>query len=120
MSRGAASHDHIFHSGQNFLAILVESAAIYASVIVLQELLSPLTFYRSWAIFYAVTHETNSNVQFIAFDMGPPVVGIANALIQVRVGLGGTIEQTRASSSVTAPIQFVAHSGGDISGQSRV
>ncbi|KAJ7859792.1 hypothetical protein B0H14DRAFT_2746013 [Mycena olivaceomarginata] len=62
--------------GGGFLVIVVESAAIYAS----------------WAIFFTVTYQTRSLVQFIVIQAAPEVVGIVNALIHTRVGLGWAIE----------------------------
>ncbi|KAJ7227005.1 hypothetical protein GGX14DRAFT_555585 [Mycena pura] len=75
--------------GHHFLAIVVESAALYTS----------------WIISYMVCHQVNSNLQVIALSTGPSVVGIANALIHVRVALGKTIEQI---FPVTAPIRFAS------------
>ncbi|KAJ7486988.1 hypothetical protein FB451DRAFT_775682 [Mycena latifolia] len=82
---------------RDFLAIMVESAALYTS----------------WVIFYIVCHEINSNVQYTALGALPPMAGLANALIHVRLALGRTIEQLRGSakagsSTVSAPIHFVA------------
>jgi len=87
---------------RNFLAILVESAAIYTS----------------WVIYFTTCHQLDSNLQYIALGALPAVVGITNGLIHVRVGLGRTIEQMQMSGSngsttglgsswVTGPIRFV-------------
>jgi hypothetical protein len=66
-------------------------------------------------IFYTATHELNSNLQFIAVGALSPVVGVANALIHVRIALGRTIEQmsksTMGSSLASAPIRFVPGPG---------
>ncbi|KAJ7089106.1 hypothetical protein C8R44DRAFT_818785 [Mycena epipterygia] len=61
---------------RDFLVIVVESAAIYAS----------------WAVFFTVTYQTRSLVQFIVIQTAPEVVGIVNALIHTRVGLGWAVE----------------------------
>ncbi|KAF8202735.1 hypothetical protein K438DRAFT_1581121 [Mycena galopus ATCC 62051] len=61
---------------RGFLVIVVESAAIYAT----------------WAIFFTVTYQTRSLVQFIVIQSAPELVGIVNALIHTRVGLGWAIE----------------------------
>ncbi|KAJ7144529.1 hypothetical protein C8R44DRAFT_865439 [Mycena epipterygia] len=73
-----------------FLAIIVESAAIF------------------WIIYYTVTHQLNTTLQYIAISVIPTVGGIANALIHVRVGLGRTIEQlsTTAAGSTFATTQM--------------
>ncbi|KAJ7621037.1 hypothetical protein FB45DRAFT_754388 [Roridomyces roridus] len=63
-------------SDQDFLVIVVESAAIYAS----------------WAVFFTVAYQTRSIVQFAVIQTAPEIVGIANALIHTRVGLGYAIE----------------------------
>ncbi|KAJ7722705.1 hypothetical protein B0H16DRAFT_1599973 [Mycena metata] len=72
-------------SGNNlrhFLIVLVESAGISTT----------------WATFYIVTHQTNSDLQFVALIPLPAVAGIANALIQARIGMGKTVERTVPSS----------------------
>ncbi|KAK7049110.1 hypothetical protein R3P38DRAFT_2504998 [Favolaschia claudopus] len=86
---------------RDLLTIIVESAAIYTV----------------WAVFYIVTHQINSNVQFIALIPLPSVAGIANALIQSRIGLGKAIERTVPSgrsysvsnSSNPPPLRFTTN-----------
>ncbi|KAJ7144484.1 hypothetical protein C8R44DRAFT_760001 [Mycena epipterygia] len=91
---------------REFLAIVVESAALYSCYI----------------LYYTISHQLNSTLQYIAVGSIPPVIGLANGLIHVRVGLGQTIEQlnkaSNASSTVaTAPIRFVTGSAGTGSGE---
>ncbi|KAF8202648.1 hypothetical protein K438DRAFT_1965140 [Mycena galopus ATCC 62051] len=79
-----------------FVAIVVESAAIYTA----------------WMIFLCVTHGLNSNLQIVFLSCLPTVGGITNALIYVRIALGATVEQRskqggQSTSIVTAPIEFV-------------
>ncbi|KAJ7022672.1 hypothetical protein C8F04DRAFT_1137404 [Mycena alexandri] len=74
----AASGNNLRH----FLSILVESAGISTT----------------WATFYIVTHQINSDIQFVALIPLPAVAGIANALIQARIGMGKTVERTAPSS----------------------
>ncbi|KAJ7144472.1 hypothetical protein C8R44DRAFT_865390 [Mycena epipterygia] len=90
---------------RDFLAIVVESAAIYTFV---------LTRSSSFA-------DVNSNLQYGAVEPIAPLVGLTNALIHVRVGLGRTIEQLSKSSAggstlATAPIRFVPRPAGTMSG----
>ncbi|KAJ7868446.1 hypothetical protein B0H13DRAFT_2351405 [Mycena leptocephala] len=54
------------------LVILVESAAIWAV----------------WTVFFAVTTQTGSQLQILATDLTPPIIGLVNVLIYLRVGLG--------------------------------
>ncbi|KAJ7477907.1 hypothetical protein B0H11DRAFT_2028686 [Mycena galericulata] len=102
---------------QHFLAIVVESAALYTA----------------WIIYYSTCHQLNTNLQFIAVSALPSVVGIANGLIHVRIGLGRTIEQIPrvgskpASSLSTAPMRFVlppsdseSRVENDVGGMSRI
>ncbi|KAJ7157535.1 hypothetical protein C8R43DRAFT_1182675 [Mycena crocata] len=77
-----------------FVAMIVESAAVYTS----------------WALFYMVSHQMNSNSQYIAFAAFPSVAGITNTLIQARVGMGKIIEPP-SSTVPTAPLQFAVRSG---------
>ncbi|KAJ7269052.1 hypothetical protein C8J57DRAFT_1509265 [Mycena rebaudengoi] len=91
ITRAAAPADGI--NLMKFVAIVVESAALYTS----------------WAIFYTVTHEMNSPLQNIVLMGMPPVISIANALIPVRVGLGTNLAPP--TSVMTAPIQFAPHTG---------
>ncbi|KAK7038429.1 hypothetical protein R3P38DRAFT_3350461 [Favolaschia claudopus] len=87
---------------RDFLAIIVESAAIYTYILFASSCkrvaFSKCLPSRVWAIFYIVTHQINSNVQFVALIPLPAVAGIANALIQTRIGLGKAIERTAPSS----------------------
>ncbi|KAJ6468777.1 hypothetical protein C8R45DRAFT_1017561 [Mycena sanguinolenta] len=81
---------------RGFLVIVVESAAIYAS----------------WAIFFTVTYQTRSLVQFVVIQGAPEVVGIVNALIHTRVGLGWAIEAHQAppgSAMAFAKAEPTAH-----------
>jgi hypothetical protein len=104
----------IAHVAQDFLAIVVESAALYTSAFPLRPKPRSLMqdHHRSTIIWYTVAHQLNSNYQFPAIGALPPVVGIANSLIHVRVALGRTIEQLSGSGSktgssvVSAPIRF--------------
>ncbi|KAJ7106518.1 hypothetical protein C8R44DRAFT_987224 [Mycena epipterygia] len=76
---------------RDFLFMIIESAAVYTS----------------WALIYAVLHEINSPVQYVFFTAMPPLGGIANALIQVRMALGKAIEPPATAVS-TVPLRFVA------------
>ncbi|KAJ6615217.1 hypothetical protein B0H10DRAFT_2041773 [Mycena sp. CBHHK59/15] len=75
---------------REFLVIVVESAAIYAS----------------WAIFFTATYETRSNVQFIVIQTAPEVVGIVNALIHTRVGLGWAIAEQQQNRGPSSQLAF--------------
>lgn len=61
----------------------------------------------AWAVFYIITHQINADVQFLALGVLPVVAGIANALIQARVGLGQTVETRHHSASAS-------HGGGPL------
>ncbi|KAJ7126311.1 hypothetical protein C8R44DRAFT_549161, partial [Mycena epipterygia] len=52
--------------------ILIESAAIWTA----------------WAVFFVVTYLMSSTLQFIVRDLTPSIIGLANLLIHLRVGLG--------------------------------
>jgi hypothetical protein len=41
-----------------------------------------------WAIFFAVTNQTGSQLRILATDLAPPIIGLVNVLIYLRVGLG--------------------------------
>ncbi|KAJ7858822.1 hypothetical protein B0H14DRAFT_2748043 [Mycena olivaceomarginata] len=75
---------------RHFVVIVVESAGLYAF----------------WAIFFAVAYEAQSNLQSSVIQTAPALVGIVNALIQTRVGLGWTSEQTEKSSWPSSPLMF--------------
>ncbi|KAJ7723129.1 hypothetical protein B0H16DRAFT_1599049 [Mycena metata] len=72
---------------RHFLVIVVESAALYAL----------------WAVLFVVAFETKSNLQLIIIQAGPELIGLVNALIMTRVGLGWTsehIEETTYQSAL--------------------
>ncbi|KAF8213915.1 hypothetical protein K438DRAFT_1563866 [Mycena galopus ATCC 62051] len=83
----------VFGGAQNWnslLGILVESAALYTT----------------WTLFFLISYQTESNLQFIALDCWAAVTGIACMLIHVRVGLGWshvTRIPTTIASSTSAP-----------------
>ncbi|KAJ7801526.1 hypothetical protein B0H14DRAFT_2895257 [Mycena olivaceomarginata] len=47
---------------------------------------------RFWVIFFTVTYQTNSNLGSFVLETAPAIIGIVNALIHTRVGLGWTSE----------------------------
>ena len=54
-----------------------------------------LVLLRFWAVFFSITYETHSNLQSSVIQTAPALVGIVNALIHTRVGLGWLSEQTQ-------------------------
>ncbi|KAH9840937.1 uncharacterized protein C8Q71DRAFT_431702 [Rhodofomes roseus] len=69
----ASSHrSDIYYDPQKALVIVVESAGIYTA----------------WNIFFVAVYLAKSNLNFTAVDVWCPVAGIANMLINVRVGMG--------------------------------
>ncbi|KAJ7208078.1 hypothetical protein B0H12DRAFT_1079963 [Mycena haematopus] len=65
--------------------------------------------FGSWALFYAVTHQINDNSQYIAVATLPPIAGIANALVQTRIGMGKSVQP--ASTQLSQPIRFRTNIG---------
>ncbi|KAJ6609467.1 hypothetical protein B0H10DRAFT_2063971 [Mycena sp. CBHHK59/15] len=59
-------------------------------MIVLANIVESAALYTSWIIFNFVAYQTRSSTNFWVFESEPSVVGIANMLIYVRVGLGWT------------------------------
>ncbi|KAJ7913746.1 hypothetical protein B0H13DRAFT_1873605 [Mycena leptocephala] len=90
-----------------FIAIAVESAAIYTSAF----------------IFSVIMHQLNNTVQNIMLPAVPAILGIVNGLIHVRVVMGRTMEQVYGSatnsrsSRVTASISFAPPLGSMASGE---
>ncbi|KAJ7447970.1 hypothetical protein FB451DRAFT_1533620 [Mycena latifolia] len=66
----------------DFLAMVVESSALYTA----------------WILFLVAVQEDSSPMQYVAFGIHPMVAGMANALLQARIGTGKTIESTAAST----------------------
>jgi hypothetical protein len=58
-------------------------------------------------VFFTVTQQANSVAEYFAFGVFPAIAGIANSLLQVRIGMGKAIEST-ATTVTTAPIHFVS------------
>ncbi|KAJ7830638.1 hypothetical protein B0H14DRAFT_2593185 [Mycena olivaceomarginata] len=71
------------------LAILIESAAIWA-----YGLLGLLV----WAVFFAVTTQTGSSLQILAIGIAPPIIGLVDTLIYLRVGLGWSFTPSTENS----------------------
>ncbi|KAJ6597959.1 hypothetical protein B0H10DRAFT_2086569 [Mycena sp. CBHHK59/15] len=74
---------------RHFLVIVVESAG----------------FYAFWAVFFAVAYDV--------IQTAPAVVGIVNALIHTRVGLGWTGEQTQGLPWPSSPLRFAVRETDD-------
>ncbi|KAJ7768893.1 hypothetical protein B0H16DRAFT_1716093 [Mycena metata] len=68
---------------RHLLVIIVESAALYAL----------------WAALFLVAFEMQSNLQMVLMQAGPELIGVVNALIMTRVGLGWTTEQIEGTAS---------------------
>ncbi|KAJ7726158.1 hypothetical protein DFH07DRAFT_970608 [Mycena maculata] len=77
---------------RDFIVIVVESAGLYAS----------------WALFFVITYQLRSNLQLIVVQTAPPLVGLVNALIHTRVGLGWTGEQMEGVARPSSPVRFAA------------
>ncbi|KAJ6496287.1 hypothetical protein C8R45DRAFT_985478 [Mycena sanguinolenta] len=83
---------------RHFLAIVVESAGIYSI----------------WVVFFFVTFQVQSNLQLSVIQTAPALIGIVNALIQMRVGLGWTSEQTgKAHHWPPSPLVFAGRGGNE-------
>ncbi|KAJ7203419.1 hypothetical protein B0H12DRAFT_1243803 [Mycena haematopus] len=76
---------------RDILAMIVESSAL------------------SWALVYAITHQINNEVQFIALSTLPPMSGIANALLQTRIGMGKSVD---VSTQHSQTIRFRSNTNG--------
>ncbi|KAJ7768897.1 hypothetical protein B0H16DRAFT_273007 [Mycena metata] len=83
---------------RHFLVIVVESAALYAL----------------WAVLFLVAFETKSNLQVVVIQAGPELIGLVNALIMTRVGLGWTSEQVHGTPY---PSALVFAASGDSTGR---
>ncbi|KAJ7220919.1 hypothetical protein GGX14DRAFT_432432 [Mycena pura] len=76
------------------LAVLVESAAILAA----------------WTVFYAVTYETDSELQVVAINLTAQVTGLANMLIHIRLGMARTMRpRTGTQSSDANGVVMTSH-----------
>ncbi|KAJ7495153.1 hypothetical protein FB451DRAFT_973509, partial [Mycena latifolia] len=74
---------------------------------------APMSAHNFWTVyvpylFFAISYEHGSNLQFFAIDLAPAVVGIANMLIQVRVGLGWSNQGRKGSSTAPTSMLFEA------------
>ncbi|KAJ7052556.1 hypothetical protein C8F01DRAFT_1170411 [Mycena amicta] len=78
----------------SILIVLVESAAIWAA----------------WTLFFIILHITHSELQVLGTALVPSVIGIANALIYIRVafsdGWGPGREATTRRLTLTNPASF--------------
>ncbi|KAJ7768098.1 hypothetical protein DFH07DRAFT_954670 [Mycena maculata] len=93
---------------RHFLVILVESAGLYTCIdFVLSYMLDFLTHnLRSWALVFVVTYQIKSLLQLTLIQAAPPLVGLVNALIHTRVGLGWTSEQMESKAWPASPVRI--------------
>ncbi|KAJ7199024.1 hypothetical protein GGX14DRAFT_545148 [Mycena pura] len=98
-------------SGTKGAAIPVNGANLKDLVAMFVESSALIT---SWALFYAVAHQVADNSQYIGVAALPSIAGIANALLQTRIGLGQARNNTTVQSRST--IQFVVRGPGGLGG----
>ncbi|KAJ7655897.1 hypothetical protein B0H17DRAFT_1146351 [Mycena rosella] len=77
-------------TSRSFGVIIVESAAIFAS----------------WTVLFALTLYFKCDVQLVVIETTPTVIGVVNALIQTRVGLGLTQENIGTVGGAVTPLRF--------------
>jgi hypothetical protein len=53
---------------------------------------------RVWAVFFAVTTQTGSSLQILAIGIAPPIIGLVDTLIYLRVGLGWSFTPSTENS----------------------
>ncbi|KAJ7473745.1 hypothetical protein B0H11DRAFT_2035858, partial [Mycena galericulata] len=75
---------------RHFLIIVVESAG----------------FYTLWTVLFGICYESQTYLELIVIQTGPAVVGLVNALIHTRVGLGWTSEQIQGRPDPSTPLRF--------------
>ncbi|KAJ7851521.1 hypothetical protein B0H14DRAFT_2581386 [Mycena olivaceomarginata] len=71
------------------------------------ELIESSALYTAWALFFVVSQQETSILQYFSFGVHPMIAGIANALLQARIGMGKTVEP--ATSALTS-IHFATRS----------
>ncbi|KAJ7825449.1 hypothetical protein B0H13DRAFT_326333 [Mycena leptocephala] len=88
---------------RRFLVIVVESAA----------------FYAIWTLFFAIAYATKFSLQVFVITTGPAVVGMVNALIHTRVGLGwaSETEQGPGGQPVPSSLRFAMPSSNSAHGE---
>ncbi|KAJ6574507.1 hypothetical protein B0H19DRAFT_1254207 [Mycena capillaripes] len=88
---------------QRFLVIVVESAA----------------FYAIWTLFFAIAYATKFSLQVLVITTGPAVVGMVNAVIHTRVGLGwaSESEQGPGGRPVPSSLRFAMPSSNSAHGE---
>ncbi|KAJ7095069.1 hypothetical protein C8R44DRAFT_860350 [Mycena epipterygia] len=88
---------------RRFLVIVVESAA----------------FYAIWTLFFAIAYATKFSLQVFVITTGPAVVGMVNALIHTRVGLGwaSESEQGPGGRPVPSSLRFAMPSSNSAHGE---
>ncbi|KAJ7793268.1 hypothetical protein B0H14DRAFT_2927558 [Mycena olivaceomarginata] len=94
------------------LAILVESAAIWTR----------------WVVFFAVFYQTGSVLQYLTAQLTPPIIGLVNIFIHLRVHLGwsrtlepdgSVVAMTSSASMVQMASQWQTHTARRSSAQER-
>jgi hypothetical protein len=54
----------------------------------------------AWVIFFAVSYQTGSILQYLTAQLTPPIIGLFNMFIHLRVGLGWSHTQEPDRSMV--------------------
>ncbi|KAJ7831645.1 hypothetical protein B0H13DRAFT_2430598 [Mycena leptocephala] len=84
---GTSVYSTAFIAWKSVLAILVESAAIWTHL--------PNMRVSAWVIFFAVSYQTGSILQYLTAQLTPPIIGLFNMFIHLRVGSGDHTRRAR-------------------------
>ncbi|KAJ7818973.1 hypothetical protein B0H14DRAFT_3147641 [Mycena olivaceomarginata] len=85
----------------HFLAMVIESSALYTA----------------WTLFFAISQQRNSVLGYFAFGVWPMISGIANALLQARIGMGKTVEHGTIMTTASIHFSTRATAAGSNAGQ---
>ncbi|KAJ7064608.1 hypothetical protein C8F01DRAFT_770319 [Mycena amicta] len=83
--RMKSNEQHRSHFMVTFLVVLAESGALLAM----------------WTVFYAAIHTHVCELMALTMGVTPPIVGLANMLIYIRIGLGWSIPQRNSGADST-------------------
>lgn len=85
----------------------LDSAGLFAFVMFFFFCFKVINFVSSaWGLFHLISYQLRSNIQFVAIDGLPAIVGLTNTLILIRLRLDFAAHATQSRGAATTDLEF--------------
>jgi hypothetical protein len=91
---------------QKIMRAFLDSAGLFAFVMFFL-CIKAINFVSSaWGLFHLISYQLRSNIQFVAIDGLPAIVGLTNTLILIRLRLDFTAHATQSRGAATTDLEL--------------